>query len=263
MLILFDVNGTLLDSSALKHPIRNIFGRKVSADDWFTKVLQHAAASTLSDDYRPFGDLAIAVLQMTAFAHGITPSERQIAKVRNAMETLPPFPDVKRSLRKLRKANFRLAVLTNSAPAALERQMAHSGLGKYFEKALSVDLVQRYKPAPGTYRAAIQDLGAQPSDIVMVAAHHWDLLGASRVGCRTAFLSRPGKALLPGGRPPTYIAKDLEDLGEQLIREAEEGKQLAPRFGKKAKRLLLASCGIAAAALGGAILPKRRGDASR
>src|SRR4051812_21439022 len=65
MLILFDVNGTLLDSSALKHPIRNIFGRKVSVDDWFTKVLQHAAASTLSDDYRPFGDLAIAVLQMT------------------------------------------------------------------------------------------------------------------------------------------------------------------------------------------------------
>src|SRR4051794_8183840 len=144
MLILFDVNGTLLDSSALKHPIRNIFGRKVSADDWFTKVLQHAAASTLSDDYRPFGDLAIAVLQMTAFAHGITPSQRQISKVRNAMETLPPFPDVKRSLRKLRKANFHMAVLTNSAPAALERQMAHSGLGKYFEKALSVDLVQRY-----------------------------------------------------------------------------------------------------------------------
>jgi 2-haloacid dehalogenase len=257
MVILFDVNGTLLDTSALGPPIRSIFGRKVSLEEWFTRVLQHAAASTLSDDYRPFGDLAIAVLNMTATAHGITPSARQLAKLRSAMETLPPFPDVKRALRRLQKANFRLAVLTNSAPAALERQMAHSGLGKYFEKALSVDLVQRYKPAPGTYRAAIQCLEVQPSDILMVAAHHWDLLGASRVGCRTAFLSRPGKALLPGARLPTYVARDLTDLADQLLTVADRKQPVPPRSTKKVNGTIVA-CGIALGALGIAVLPKPR-----
>ncbi|WP_262506332.1 hypothetical protein [Rufibacter tibetensis] len=34
-------------------------------------------------------------------------------------------------------------------------------------------------------------------DIMLVAAHGWDVAGALRAGARAAFLSRPGQALYP------------------------------------------------------------------
>ena len=51
----------------------------------------------------------------------------------------------------------------------------------------------------------------------LVAAHGWDLAGAAAVGCRTAFLARPGKVLDPLGAPPTLVAEDVEVLAGRLL----------------------------------------------
>ncbi len=48
MVIVFDVNGTLLDSRALAPRFRKIFGLRYPAREWFTEVVQYAMATSLS-----------------------------------------------------------------------------------------------------------------------------------------------------------------------------------------------------------------------
>ncbi len=54
----------------------------------------------------------------------------------------------------------------------------------------------------------------------LVAVHGWDLAGAAAVGCRTAFLARPGKVLDPLGPAPTLV---VADLGALAIKFADAG----------------------------------------
>ena len=47
-------------------------------------------------------------------------------------------------------------------------------------------------------RRGSRPTGADPAGVVMVAAHWWDVLGASRAGLRTAWVARKEKVLMPG-----------------------------------------------------------------
>ncbi len=219
--VLFDLNGTLLDTAALAPVLRKIFGRKLSVREWFTQVIAYSMASTLAGDYRQFGDIAIAVLKMEANARQIELSGADVEKVQEAMRRLPAFADVKPSLRKLRKATVRLSVLSNSAPASMNQQLRNAGLDGYFESTTSVDAVERFKPSPETYQAAAKSLNVETANILMVAAHPWDLLGAARAGCRTALLAREEKSTLPGAPPAEFVAADMGDLADQILAKAQ------------------------------------------
>lgn len=237
--LVFDVNGTLLDTAALTPTIRAIFGASLSVDQWFSEVLLYSMATSLAGDYRDFGDIAISVLRMAASARGFEVHKRDEEKVRQLMRQLPPYPEVKRSLRRLKAANCRLAALSNSGTASLDKQLQNAGLSDFFEQTISVEVVGCFKPAPSPYQAAARALGIEAGEIIMVAAHPWDLLGAARAGCRTAFVRRPGKALFPDSRQPDYVARDLTDLTDQVL-----GKRESSRFP-------LVAAGIAVLVIGG------------
>jgi 2-haloacid dehalogenase len=161
-------------------------------------------------------DIALAVLKMEADAHKVRLSEAGTKRVGAALKSMPPFREVPGSLGKLRKAGFRLAVLTNSAGEDARAQLANAKLTGYFEHIFSVASVRRFKPSRETYDFAANAMGVQPHQMLMVAAHPWDLMGAAAAGCRTAFIQRPGKALFPGAQRPTYVADDLAALAAQL-----------------------------------------------
>lgn len=257
--LLFDLNGTLLDTEALALRIHRIFGRKLSVEAWFTRVLQYSMALSLAGEYREMSDLAGAVLKMCAAAAGVRVRESDIEEVQSGMKRLPPFRDVKKALRRLRDAGFRLAVLTNSSRSSLEEQLRHAGLREYFGEAFSVDMVRQYKPGQDTYRAAAHLLGVDLSKIVMVAAHPWDLMGAARAGCRTAFVARPGKALFPAAPRPDYAVRDLNELADRLV--AKNGSRV-PARGGNVRALPIMSAGLALGAAGYAVIRELRGKTS-
>lgn len=216
MVILFDVNGTILDTRALEPEIRKIFGKTLGARDWFVEVVQYAMASSLAGSHFAFEKVAQNVLRMRAEAQGVRLSRTQLDRVRQCMLTLPPFRDVKRGLDHLRNLNVRLAVLTNSSERVLQEQLQHAGLARYFDRTLTVEQVRRFKPAPEPYQMAASALGVSTGEVLMVAAHPWDLLGAAKAGCRTALILRPGTASFPLAPTPTYLARDFTDLARQL-----------------------------------------------
>ena len=48
-----------------------------------------------------------------------------------------------------------------------------------------------YKPRPEVYRTAMELLGLSAGEVMMVAAHNYDLRAAQAQGMRTAFIPRP------------------------------------------------------------------------
>ncbi|MEM7276165.1 MAG: HAD-IA family hydrolase [Actinomycetota bacterium] len=119
--------------------------------------------------------------------------------------SIQPHPEVPAALDRLRNGGWTLVALTNSGQATVEAQCEGADLTRRFDHILSVDRVRTFKPAPAPYRLAAETVGADPSDLWMVACHDWDLAGARAVGLRTAYVRRTGMAYAR-----TYPAPDLD-----------------------------------------------------
>jgi len=157
---------------------------------------------------------------MVAAAKDVAINDEDKRGILQRMLSLPAHPEVSAALEKLHAAGYRLAALTNSHHKAAESQLANAGIRHHFERVLSVDAVRRFKPAPETYAYAGSELKAAPGEMMLIAAHPWDILGAMRAGLRGAFIRRSGKAWFGKTLKPEFIAADLAELTTQLLAAA-------------------------------------------
>ena len=218
----FDVNETLLDLGAMDPHFERIFGDAGVRVDWFAQMIQSALVATVTGAYRPFGAHAMAALEMTAERAGVELADDDKQAVAAQLRQLPAHPEVAGALRRLREAGLRLASLTNSTEEVARAQLEHAGLVDTFELVLSADMVGRLKPAPEPYRMAAQRLGVGVDQVRLIAAHAWDVAGAARAGCATAFVARPGKVLDPLVERPGIVGADLAEVAEAIL-AAERG----------------------------------------
>jgi 2-haloacid dehalogenase len=133
------------------------------------------------------------------------------------MRQLPAHPEVDGALQRLRDAGLRLAALTNSTEQVARAQLEHAGLIDAFDLVLSADTVRRLKPAPEPYRMAAERLGVAIGEVRLVAAHAWDVAGAARAGCATAFVARPGKVPDPLVERPEIVGADLTEVADAIL----------------------------------------------
>ncbi len=215
--LVFDVNETLLDLAALDPVFERLFGDPAVRPLWFAQMLQLALVSTVTGRYADFGACALAALAATADVRGVTLRDADRDAVVRGMRELPAHPEVPAALDRLRDAGYRLATLTNSTQPVADAQLAYAGLTDRFERRLSADAVRRLKPAAEPYRMAADTLGVEVGALWLVAAHAWDIAGASAAGCRTAFVARPGKPLDPLTPAPDIKAADLTGIAEALL----------------------------------------------
>jgi 2-haloacid dehalogenase len=215
--VVFDVNETLLDLSPIRDGFAELYGDAVVAGVWFGQLLKLSFVAALTDRYRPFTELGAAAFDMVAQARGVTVEPERRDEVVGRIRTLPPHPDSEAGLRLLRNNGYRLAALTNSPQATAEAQLANAGLDEYLDRIMSVEMVGTFKPAAKVYRAAAAELGVPVGEMLMVAAHDWDVAGAMAAGARGAFVVRPGQVLDPGQPRPDYVGSDIEDVARQLV----------------------------------------------
>ena len=214
----FDVNETLLDLRALDPHFQRAFGDAGVRQQWFAQFIQNAFVTTIIERYQPFGAVGAAALDMIATRHGVTLSPTDRAAILSEIKTLPPYPEVREALERLRSAGFRLASLTNSTAEVATAQLTHAGLVDLFENNLSADEVRRLKPAPEPYLYAAKAMGVEASQIRLIAAHAWDIAGALNAGCAAAFVARPGMVLDPLVPQPEIVGSHLNEVVDQILR---------------------------------------------
>jgi 2-haloacid dehalogenase len=213
----FDVNETLLDLAAMDPHFQRIFGDANFRVAWFTQMIQSALVATVTGAYSQFGAHAMAALQMTAEQAGAQLTDDDKEAVAAQIRQLPAHPEVAGALGRLGDAGLRLAALTNSTEQVARAQLAHAGLLDAFELVLSADTVGRLKPAPEPYQMAAQRLGVAVDQVRLIAAHAWDVAGAARAGCVTAFVARPGKVLDPLVERPEIVGVDLAEVTDAIL----------------------------------------------
>ena len=216
-ILVFDVNETLLDVRAMSASFEETFGDSTLLGEWFSTLLRYSLEVSVTGDYRPFDELARGALAMTAARHGHDPSPETVASVIGTMSELPAHPDVAECLANLRDAGFTLITLTNSRGEVVRDQLNFAGIAEHFDRMLSVETVRAFKPSPGTYEFAAETMGVAIGDLMLVAAHDWDVNGALLAGAQAAFVERAGATRAPHDQFPPLEAPDLVSLSAQII----------------------------------------------
>ena len=217
-ILVFDINETLLSFESLESFFAKYFDDKKVLRQWFSEQILYSQALTLSRNYYDFGELATSVLQMVAELHNLSLNDRVLLEFKQLLGQLLPYPEVEKGLEMLKQSGFRMIALTNSPTLSSQVSLERSGLRKYFEKVISVEEVQQYKPAPATYRRVRELIGFEEK-YCMIACHIWDLLGAQSENFDTAFIKRQGNATLPNLFQANFVADDLQDLSKLLIKK--------------------------------------------
>ena len=215
--IVFDLMGTLLDLRALDPYFERFFGDAAVRKEWFMQTLQLGMAAVLMNAYEDFGVQADTALEMTARHYKVSMLGEEKNMILSTLRKLRPFPEVAQSLQRLRDAGLRLASLTNSTVQVAETQLTYAGLRDHFEEVISADEIHCFKPAPEAYHLAAKRLDVEPGQVRLVAAHDWDVTGALRAGCASAFIARPGQVMNPFGPQPDVRGANLGQVVDQIL----------------------------------------------
>ena len=118
------------------------------------------------------------------------------------------------------KQRLTIATLSNGNLSLLVAMAKHGGLP--WDAVLSAELFGRFKPDPEVYLGAARLLGLAPHQVLMVAAHPFDLVAAQQAGLKTAYIPRPDEYGPAGKMEPVgdavfdIVATDLSDLATRL-----------------------------------------------
>lgn len=215
--LVFDVNETLLDLAALDPLFERYLGSAAQRKTWFADMLISAMTLNHIGHYAGFAEIGRACLATTAAKADKHLPNAAIEEIMQTLRSLPAHSDVIPAFEQLAAANFTLVALTNSPPQTAQAQLEHAGLQRYFTAVLTVAEVGRLKPAREVYVAAAQHLGKAPGELMLIAAHTWDLAGAAACGWRTAFVARDRQIPHPLYPAPDRVGADLQALAAAII----------------------------------------------
>lgn len=215
--LVFDVNGTLSDTAALSGAFAEVGADPRSAQVWFASILRDGIAISAAGRNAPFADVARALLPSALAGQRLDrPFDAAEQHIMGALTALPPRPDVASGVRALQHAGFRLVTLTNGSTAITERLLATAGVRDAFERLCSVEDASGWKPTAGAYRSVVGALDVRPEEMMLVAAHPWDVEGAAAAGLRTAYVDREHLAYPTPFRRPDLEVGDLLELADRL-----------------------------------------------
>jgi 2-haloacid dehalogenase len=211
--VLLDVNETLLDMSGLQ-PAFDSLGLPDARPLWFARTLRNGFALAASGDCRSFADVARATLVSLDPAR-LKPGDADV--ILDAFTRLTPHPDVAPGLRMLADAGLPAMTLTVGDAEVVARIFDAQGLSDLVAGHLSAAEFGRWKPAAAPYLAGCLALGLSPRDVVMVAAHSWDVHGAHRAGLRTAWITRLEQVRSDIFAPADIEGLDLPAVNAQIV----------------------------------------------
>jgi 2-haloacid dehalogenase len=160
--------------------------------------------------YREIGQRALAyTLERAGIAHTMDEVRALVAQI----ERLRPFPDVPEALARL-KTRYKIAVLSNGDPDMLEAAKPFHNIA--FDAVISVAVANSFKPHVATYTKAAEIMGVRMDEVLFVANHAFDCIGAKAAGMHTAFIDRRQRPF--GGTPhqPDIVVADMKSLAEAM-----------------------------------------------
>jgi 2-haloacid dehalogenase len=177
----------------------------------FENSMIDALLHTTHTSYREIGERAV---DYTLERAGIAHTQAEVAALVEAIVRLQPFPDVPEALARIR-SRYRLVVLSNGDPDMLEAAKAWHKVP--FDEVISVAAAQSFKPHVATYTKAAELLGVTMDQVLFVANHAFDCIGAKAAGMRTAFIDRRNRPFGATPYQPDIRVPDMASLADLMV----------------------------------------------
>jgi len=210
-----DMQGGLIEAATPYLRAKNWPGNPNSLVTWWRRThyensMIDALLGRAHTPYREIGERALDhVLERAGIAH--TPAE--VAALVAAIERLKPFPEVPAALDRLHR-RYKLVVLSNGDPDMLEAAKAHHGIE--FDAVISVAAANAFKPHVATYTKAAEIAGVRMDQVLFVANHAFDCIGAKSAGMRAAFIDRRRRPFGITPYQPDVIVPSMTALADLL-----------------------------------------------
>lgn len=215
--LLFDLYGTLADTSAMAHAVAPIVADAQSlARAWRTHQLQISWLLSLMERYEDFDAVTAYALEVALAEAGVRAGADQRREVLVGLDRLALYDDAVPALGALAADGYTLGVLSNGSPRALESLLGAAGIRESFQHVISANEVRAFKPAPSVYRHAAARVGAPVDEVWLVSANPFDVAGAGAAGMRTVQLERVPSPTYPFADPPDRVIHSLLDLPAAL-----------------------------------------------
>ncbi len=204
----FDAYGTLFDVHSAVGKCKTLFPNPDAqadklSDIWRTRQLQYSWLRAAMGRHDPFwaltGDALDFALDSVFGADTAKPDGLREALM-GAYLDLSTYPEVIDTLKTLRAAGLKTAILSNGSPDMLGPVCESTGVGPLMDAVISVEEVGVFKPHPSVYDLVRKHLGVRRTAVTFQSSNAWDAQAASDYGFRVAWINRFGQARerLPG-----------------------------------------------------------------
>lgn len=176
--ILFDLDGTLIDSTRLilesyRHTMRVHRGRTLPDSEWIEGL-----GTPLRVQFRRFTSDEDEVQRMIA-----TYRDWNLA---NHDAMVRAFPGASETVRDLKRLGAKLAIVTSKNRHGLERGLALCGFDRLFDALVTSDDLVPSKPDPAPVLAALELLGVAADATLFAGDSPHDIAAGRGAGTRTA-----------------------------------------------------------------------------
>lgn len=219
---MFDQYGTVVDMQAgLTEAVTPFLARKGwrgrpdALVTWWrrTHFEDSMIDALLGREHTPYREIGHRALAHTLDRAGIPYTMDEVRRLVAEIERLRPFPEVPDALARLR-ARYRLAVLSNGDPDMLEAAKGFHRIA--FDAVISVATAGAFKPHVATYRKGAELLGVRMDEVLFVASHAFDCIGAKSAGMHAAFVNRRGRPFGLTPHQPDIVVADMAGLAVVL-----------------------------------------------
>ena len=220
----FDIFGTVMDlAGSLAGPAGDFLaahGSRMTGQAFYADWRERQRIEQYQDNLLMLGHSGYLETCRRAFVyclkkHSVSFTTVEVQEFMRVYQDLQPYGDAVKGLRSL-AGRYKLVALSNGEQWYLEELLGNN-VPIRFDAIISVDQVGAFKPAPGIYRKAIQYLGCEPGEIMMVAAHSFDILGAQACGFKAAYVNRYQLPTEDSVYQPDIIVDDFVELAAKLL----------------------------------------------
>ncbi len=220
----FDIFGTVLNlTGSLVPPVDRFLARRtasISGDDFYAQWRARQRIEQYQDNLLMLGHSGYLETCRRAFVYtlrvnGVEFDDDEVTEFMKVYGDLRPYDDAVVGLNRLSE-KYDLVALSNGEQGYLER-LAKNNIKVAFTKIISVESVGVFKPHPAVYRTAAKNLGKEPDQIMMVAAHSFDIMGARACGYRGAYVNRYRLPTEESPYQPDLEVEDFRALADRLL----------------------------------------------
>lgn len=219
---MFDQYGTVVD---MQGGLRDVAAGFLKAKGWagdpnafvtwwrrthFENSMIDALLGREHTPYREIGHLSVRQVMDRA---GIAYGEYEVRFLVAAIERLRCFPEVPEALARLHR-RWKLVVLSNGDPDMLEAAKPYHGIP--FDAVISVAEANAFKPHRATYEMAAGKMGAAMNQVLFIANHEFDCVGAKAAGMRTVFIDRRRRPFARWPHQPDLIVSNMTELADLM-----------------------------------------------